>query len=201
MDYIDKVFYINLDKRTDRKEFILREFETLGIPEEKIERFSAIYHEMGCYGCGQSHLSVLKLARDRKYKNILIFEDDFQLLVDKDTFWKHISHVFEKNIPYDVVMPSYNSSEEYPFDEFLSYTRNCQTASCYMVSGNFVEKLIENLEEGLPHLLSTEMHWVYTNDQYWKRLQTGNWFICTTRLGKQRSGFSDLAREYVDYNV
>ena len=74
--YIDHIFYINLDKRMDRK----TEFETsMARVGWKSERFSGIYcpPPRGIVGCTKSHLAVLKLAKERKYKNVLIFEDDF----------------------------------------------------------------------------------------------------------------------------
>ena len=73
---IDHIFYINLDKRVDRKELFEAELAKYGLTAE---RFAGIYYPspMGTVGCGKSHLQVLELAKLRKYKNVLIFEDDF----------------------------------------------------------------------------------------------------------------------------
>ena len=80
---IDHIFYINLEERVDRKNLIEIELNKFDL---KYERFPAIKDEMGIYGCGLSHLSVLKLAKERGYKNVLIFEDDFTFLVSKEEF-------------------------------------------------------------------------------------------------------------------
>jgi GR25 family glycosyltransferase involved in LPS biosynthesis len=56
MNNIDKVFYINLERRKDRYEQINKELEIF--PIEKVERFNAI--EEGKIGCLKSHLEVLK---------------------------------------------------------------------------------------------------------------------------------------------
>ena len=53
---IDHIFYINLEKRQDRKEEIENELNTHGLVGE---RFDAIPHNPGCVGCAKSHLSVL----------------------------------------------------------------------------------------------------------------------------------------------
>ena len=82
-DLVDGIFYINLDHRTDRKEEIEKELRDIGLP---FERFSAIPTCPGIIGCGYSHLSVLKEARRRGYKNVLIFEDDFEFLINSTTF-------------------------------------------------------------------------------------------------------------------
>ena len=82
-DNIDFIFYINLEKRTDRREQIEMELKKMEITAE---RFVGIPFEPGIVGCGKSHLEVLKLAKDRKYKNVLILEDDFTFLVDRKNF-------------------------------------------------------------------------------------------------------------------
>ena len=79
MDYIDGIFYINLDKRADRRYEIEEELNKMELP---FERFTAIETPgRGILGCGYSHLSVFKMAKERKYRNVLIFEDDFYFLI------------------------------------------------------------------------------------------------------------------------
>ena len=66
MENIDKIFFINLDYRTDRLEEITNELETYNFPKDKIERFPAIKFkkdgrgEEGLIGCSMSHLEILK---------------------------------------------------------------------------------------------------------------------------------------------
>ncbi len=83
-NYIDKIIYINLSKRDDRREQIENELNNFQLNYERFEAIST--PDFGIYGCGLSHLSVLKMAKDRNYKNILILEDDFQFLVSKEVF-------------------------------------------------------------------------------------------------------------------
>jgi hypothetical protein len=81
MDYIDGIFYINLEKRLDRRVEIEIELTNMELP---FERFPAIETPgRGILGCGLSHLSVFKLAKERKFRNVLIFEDDFYFLISK----------------------------------------------------------------------------------------------------------------------
>lgn len=83
---IDKIIYINLDHRTDRKDEIEGELEKFNLLE-KSERYSAIcIKEQGILGCTMSHLEVFKLAKARQYNNVLILEDDFQFLISKEEF-------------------------------------------------------------------------------------------------------------------
>ena len=89
---IDKIIYINLEHRLDRFIEINAELSNMGL---EAERFNAISHSKGIVGCGYSHLEVLKLAKSRGYKNILILEDDFVFLVTKNELEKELSRFFD----------------------------------------------------------------------------------------------------------
>jgi hypothetical protein len=39
------------------------------------------------------------------------------------------------------------------------------------------------------------------NDQIWKLLQGGKWFIFNERIGRQREGYSDLSKRVIKYDV
>ncbi len=188
---IDKIIYINLNRRQDRQELIEKELNDMQL---NYERFDAIdCPEQGIYGCGLSHLEVLKLARDRKYKNVLIFEDDFTFLVSKNEFEENLKLFFESNLNYDVCMLSYNIHESCDVgDEIVNKMTFCQTASGYIVNGHYFDKLIKLYEWAMPLLRQTRQHWIYANDIVWRNLQKqDNWYHFKTRIGKQRSGISD----------
>lgn len=197
---IDKIFYINLDKRTDRREEIENELNNFNLP---YERFNAFYYPDFCaYGCTVSHLEVIKLAKSRGYKNVLILEDDFQFLVSKEEFETNLRSFFENYKDFDVCMLSYNLHE---FSEINNSVVNkilfSQTASGYIVNSNYYDKLIELYEWAAPQLLSTRMHWVFMNDIVWRDLQRkDNWYYFKTRIGKQRAGFSDNANCFNNYD-
>ena len=142
---IDKIFYINLDKREDRRTEIEQELNLMDLP---YERFPAIYNESGPVGCGYSHLSVLKLARDRGYKNVLIFEDDFTFLVSKTELNEYLDKLFNNFRTFDVCFLSYACStfEEIPGHTFIKRVIDSQTASGYIVNETCYNKLISLYE-------------------------------------------------------
>jgi glycosyl transferase, family 25 len=91
--YFDKIFYINLAKDVDRNNHILRQLEKFNITN--FERFDAISYSQvpeqylwrnfnkkdikyitNSLGCKDSHLGIIKLAKQRGYKKVLILEDD-----------------------------------------------------------------------------------------------------------------------------
>jgi GR25 family glycosyltransferase involved in LPS biosynthesis len=197
---IDHIFYINLDKRLDRKNEIEEEMKKMNL---SVERFRAIPFSPGIVGCGYSHMNVLRLAKDRGYKNVLIFEDDFQFLVSKEEFEENLTLFFENVKEYDVCMLAYNIQKwketEYPF---LMKVLEAQTASAYIVHERFYDRLINLLEENMEKLKITREHWNYANDQCWKRLQPWNdWFCFSLRLGKQRPSYSDNSLTFQDYGL
>ena len=199
---IDKIIYINLNKREDRKLSIENELDNYGF--KNYERFEAIETlGMGFIGCANSHLSVLKIAKERNYKNILILEDDFVFSVNKTKLDILLDEFFQINIPYDVCMLSYNLNEFLEIDNsVVNKILFSQTASGYIVNSNYYNVLIELYEWAMPLLMSTRQHWIYANDIVWEKYQRNdNWVYFKNRIGKQRAGFSDNSNNYSDYGV
>jgi len=190
--HIDKIFYINLDKREDRRKEIeeeLSKYELVG------ERYSAIYTpHSGIVGCGYSHLNVLKLAKERGYKNVLILEDDFEFVVSKEELEESLTEFFENTPKYDVCLLSYivQKSEEIPGNTLIRKIIDGQTASGYIVNADYLDVLIELYEWAIPALERTNEHWNYANDMVWRDLQKRDrWIAFSERLGKQMEGYSD----------
>jgi len=189
-------FYINLDHRTDRRAEIEAECARMGLA---VERFPARTSVTPTHGCALSHLEGLKLARDRGLPEVLLFEDDFQFLISRDQWTDLLAHL---PADYDVVMLSYNLLQSEPYNDRFGRVLEVQTASGYLVHARFYDTLIATLEEGYARLLETNAHWIYMNDQYWKRLQpTSRWYYSLLRVGKQRPGFSDLGQKFVDNGI
>ncbi len=198
-DYIDMVFYINLDKRTDRKEDIEKELNEYGLKYERIPAVEISY--FGCLGASYSHLNSLCLAKERGYKNILIMEDDFTFVVTKEEFEKQMEEFFNSNVDYDVCLLSYNLEDYSECKEDFLYKINfAQTASGYLVNEKYYDTLIENFRESSDKLGATWVSWVYAVDVYWKNLQEkDNWFCFKNRIGIQKASFSNIRQDYVDY--
>jgi len=189
------IFYINLDKRTDRREQIEYELQRMGL---KGERFSAVYHEFGEYGCSVSHYKVLQIAKARGYKNILIFEDDFEFIVSKEVFEQNMEAL--ANVDFDIVMLGYSIQKWEPYSPLLMKVNDATTTSGYIINEKFYDALIDNLKENITKLIQTREHWHYTIDQCWKVLQpTSKWYAFNERIGVQRASFSDIENIYQDY--
>jgi len=92
-DYFDEIYCINLDHRTDRWEHAKKEFDSVGLLD-KVKRFSAIKENDGRVGVIKSNLAIVKMAKDKGLKNVLIFEDDVHFLNNPvDSLEKAISQI------------------------------------------------------------------------------------------------------------
>jgi GR25 family glycosyltransferase involved in LPS biosynthesis len=92
-DFFDEIYCINLDHRTDRWEKVQKEFESVGLIP-KVQRFSAIKHEDGRLGVIKSNLAIVKIAKEKGLKNVLVFEDDVHFINDPvNTLEKAISQI------------------------------------------------------------------------------------------------------------
>lgn len=79
-EYFDKIFCINLARRTDRWKRVLDEAERFGITLERFEGYDLAQYKMGNHGCTASHRHLMEYALYHDWKRILILEDDFHVL-------------------------------------------------------------------------------------------------------------------------
>lgn len=97
--YFDKIFYINMDKDVDRntrmvdqlQKFGIKNFERVSGVEVKIAPPKEAYRNfiksepkyiIGNLGCRASHVKCMKIAKERGYERVLIFEDDILFTED-----------------------------------------------------------------------------------------------------------------------
>lgn len=89
LDFFEGVYYINLAQRTDRRELFEKRTAKLGINATRFEAIvpqpeyvQMLYegHEDNTraqkIGCTLSHQGIIRLAKEKGLKNVLIFEDD-----------------------------------------------------------------------------------------------------------------------------
>lgn len=189
-EFVDKVIYINLDKRPDRNEHMKKMTSTFG---DKVIRFSAI-EGPGYFGCTQSHIGVLELAVKNNWKNVLVMEDDAEWN-DFESNYKRLETLASNT--YDVILLGGVAVYKHYNDKLIS----AQTATAYLVNSHYYSKLIETFKEGLTLLKETGNDNLYANDQYWKKYQNiDNWFIVSHPcMVYQRPDYSNILNMNVDY--
>jgi len=198
---IDKIYYINMDKRKDRKYEIESELKSLNVPWHKVQRIPGVISTIGALGCSKAHLNALKDCRDNNYSNCLILEDDFMFKQERQEIFNQLNKFWNLNIVWDVVLFSSNTiQQEATYVDFLLRLKEAQTTAGYMVNANFLPQLIENVEKGIALLESDNNNMSFCIDQYWKLLQpNNNWFTFFPVMAHQRDGYSDIEKKTVSY--
>ncbi len=205
MEYFDKIFIINLEKRKDRLKHILDQLNKNNI--KNFEIFTAIrpnfkdipkkYYSnikkflfknknyiIGFVGCKLSHYEVIKIAKERSYKKILILEDD--------TVFKSINIHFPEN--WDMLYLGLNLKEyEKHSDNLVKIKRGFCTNS-YAVHEKMYDIILNNcLDSGIEI------------DQYYNTLfKKSNCYCIFPQITYQRPDYSDIAggfRNYITHKI
>ena len=199
MEHIDKIIYINMDARTDRRAELEAEFARIGIPEDKIMRFPASSYN-GCpnTGCLVSHANVIHLAYEMGYRNVLVLEDDFRFIEDAAKVNADIGAFFDMKLDWDVLMLTTCSAVIIP--EYVGYLASRISSSTngagYLVNRPMMMELVELFDSNVENLFNTKAHWLYQNDILWKSLMpTKQWYMFNHYLGYQVGGYSDLSQD------
>jgi GR25 family glycosyltransferase involved in LPS biosynthesis len=205
MNYIDAIFYINLDSRPDRKEHFLNEMSYLCTDLTKIHRITAIYDPIGAIGCGKSHiLAVETFLANPDWNTCIIFEDDFTFHNQDISHNQQMLRECITQFPaWDVFLfasSKWGKSFSNTQVPHIKKVVESQTASGYVITRTFASSLLENFREGIEKLTETHDEPLYAIDQYWKKLQPShNWYTTVPALGYQYANYSNILLKDMDY--
>jgi hypothetical protein len=181
-DFIDKIIYINAREATDRNDAMLRDFlPVFQKSDDDIIRFEAITEKKLIHAqrVAKSQIGALQLALEKGFKNVLILEDDVLWRVSpKKTNLLLLQELVTR--PFDVIMFGGTAVIE-DKNHKVSYA---QTASSYLVNGNYIQNVIGNFEEALELMLidSKSVH-LFAIDVWWKSLMTRDkWYVLMPSL-------------------
>jgi glycosyl transferase family 25 len=187
-NYIKHVIYINLDKRTDRNESMLKQLEVFD--KDKINRISAVNNpENPVLACATSHLNAIKMARERNFSNVLILEDD--------AIWENVKKgydSFKKLIeePYDVIMLG-GTYKSYNIKTFR--INSAQSAASYLINSSYYDKIITKIENTLNDpAVDKFVDVIYTHMQ-----KQDKWLLVVPALMIQAPSQSNIEKREVNY--
>ena len=190
MDILNKQhFYINLDKRVDRKEKVEKELIDFGFTSPN--RISAIENKIGLIGCALSHIRCLEEAKKNNWSHVLILEDDIYF-IDKE----RCKNLIEKYIDYDydvLFLGALIADNKYSkVDGNLLKINKAITAHSYIVKSHYYDKLIENFREGIELKNKNPTDEQYNIDTYWFNLQiVDRWYCLKPIMCSQYDDYSD----------
>jgi GR25 family glycosyltransferase involved in LPS biosynthesis len=181
-DIFDKIYCINLKSRIDKRKKMEEQakkydldiifFDAISKPENPIR------------GCLESHLEIIKLAKQENLNNVLILEDDCVFLKggklnDIPNNWDML--YLGGNL--DIIL---NSTNKF-------WIKGCiWTTHSYAITKNLYNKVITELEN-----YSQEI------DRYYKEQihQYNNCYLIKDFLTTQDIGYSDIEKKKVDYAI
>jgi GR25 family glycosyltransferase involved in LPS biosynthesis len=209
---VDRIYYINLEHRQDRKDDFLSNFSS--VDEYRITRINASYEKgNGALGCLKSHIIALETALDNSNENsdeenILICEDDFYI---KDIFYcnRILNYAFTVLPNWNVIMLAHNthSSEDTVYitdkGEKIIKIKHSATGSGYLMKKSYIPRLLEIFKKDYNNYLKTnEWKSEYCNDVSWVQLQQKDeWYAFVPTIAIQRKSYSDIQGGVVDYGV
>ena len=189
IDPATKILYINLDKRTDRKD----EMERI-LKDTNYERVSAIEDPDGYIGCAKSHVKCIEIARQRKYQRVIILEDDF--MFSKDNNFKSIL------LPetFDIFLLCNRIKKHVSMIDPFIKVKDCSWTSGHILNQSIYNDLIHNLQKGIElrkgnkgHDTKLDIYWNKLFDKY--ECISHNFIFAT-----QREGYSNIMNQHKKYS-
>lgn len=196
-DYFDKIYCINLDRRTDRWKETRVEFKKHNM---KVERFSAVDGQNLDHpdpllkaeaGCLLSHLEIIKSARKQNLRSVLIFEDD---IIFHSNF-NALFFMFIRMVPADWDMLYFcgNYEEEKPLkmvNRFIGRLNTTLITNAYCVRKSIYDLIIGTLTEKSKPI-----------DRHYCDIQkVAKCYGFVPHLISPRKSYSDIQQRVVDYS-
>lgn len=203
-DFIEKVIYINLESRPDRKDDILEALGNIEIPYRKIVHFNAIEKTPGFLGCALSHAAVMKMIIDNDWGPVLVVEDD-------NCFYHDDEHIRQANIflsalqkrDWDVALLGGNYYYAFEHEPEL-YSLKLKYSHCtnaYIVNRGYAETLYHAFNDSVRQITAGDIPDESKSiDVVWNELMNkDNWFGLYPCMAYQERGFSDIRGASMNY--
>lgn len=224
---IDKVFVINLEHRTDRREQIIEELKRVGI--DNYEIFKAIQpteetmkiwnpnfiipmhpwfkmknkngdvtkYRIGALGCMLSHLEIIKKCVENNYENVLILEDDTIFKIDNGWKFDTIMSVLDSQIK-DLNFGLLYLTGNHKDAILEKKTDNITQVKGSLTTGSYI------INKRVMKCIVDEMiHFPLEIDLFYSRYIHKQYpcYCIMPHLAGQRDGYSDIVQKNVSYRL
>lgn len=194
-NFFDHIYCLNLDRRNDRWESVQQEFLKLNI---KPERISAIDGKnlkfsmqndwsettKACAAININCIHIFKNAKERGFKNILIFEDDITFDINFNKIFKSAIEQLPENWEM-LYLGGCHKNDPIVFSRNLHKPNNLVQAHAI----GFREILFDRIIERLCDL-------TLPVDEHYDRMGA-NRYIIEPMIARQKAGYSDTALAFL----
>jgi GR25 family glycosyltransferase involved in LPS biosynthesis len=190
-DFFEFIVCINLERRPERWEESLMEFDKLGITD-KVIRFNAIESPDSSYGNHLSHASILRYAVEQKLDNVLIFEDDVEFFPGAI---RNLTNSI-KDLPEDWDMfylgANLDSYKAYKVTPHLAKLTGAFATHAYAIRHTLFSKLID---------INTDVTTIHNDVSYANLIHPNyNCFLTLPLVAGQRESYSDIQKKVMKSN-
>lgn len=200
-DFFQKIYCINLERRTDRWEESILEFDTFKLEVERYSAFDGNELDQipglnpGQLGAIYSHRGVIQKAKDLNLDNVLILEDDVKFDSGLNSKFPEIYDRIPDD--WDIILFGGNHVGNNPWakgslkeiNKNVFKVTHSLALHCYAVKNTVYDLSIESLSKMND-----------TNDSLFASIQSKvNCYIIRPHLAWQRPSYSDLCGIYSDH--
>lgn len=198
LNYFDRALCINLDKRQDRWQTVQGEFEKIGL--SNVKRISAVDGDLiptiadlkpGANGCRLSHAKAFAFAKAKEYKSFLLLEDDVEFHNSFNQLFDFMSVRIPEDwdIIYLCANPATGTRKEIADNIFKVY--GVYAAHCVIFKETVYEVALSRLMND----------YVQADLTYGEIQKDYNAYVLYPHLAFQRTDYSDIEKEVVDYGL
>jgi hypothetical protein len=200
---VGRVFYINLDARTDRRSHMEAVLASLGVSPAKIQRIPGVVASPGFVGCAQAHLNAVEAALRGKHKWVAIFEDDFSLLPSPAAFTARVDQAWSEleghgdfdvlslaNSPVNLERVAHTGASLHTQD--LHRVLRALGMPGVIVSWAYLKNLKAMYKEALEEYKPIDV--ILSHHQ-----RAHRWYGFFPPIARQMPGFSDIEKGFRDY--
>lgn len=188
--FFDAIYVINLPKRTDRREQVVKEMNLYGIP---YSIWRGVENENGAKGLKETVLSIFENSIKNGYNNILVFEDDVQFLESPNAIMPYCLEQLpeEYDLLYLGCNPFQGFNEEWSMPNLLM-PRHAYGLHAISYSIRAMESILffcQRFED-----VSNE-----PLDVIIDKIQHLNTFCSSPMIATQRPSYSDIEKRDIDW--
>lgn len=203
-DLIPNVMFINMERNPERNDQIQSELSRTGfLNSANVFRFEGVaVPTNGAKGCFLSHMHCLAWSVANTQGHVLILEDDFEFLVDREQILQQVSRADSVcSGRWDVIIfGQYVHAWRQIEDSRVFMVQRSTTTSGYLVNRNYIQTLLTKWHQAFSRIpADLSVFRPQDNlDQIQTEFQASDvWLAFPTSIGAQRAGKSIIGDVYV----